>query len=240
MSKGELATDFSIDMYVGVSAIYPRNCWEAYQRGKNVSGIYTIRPDSGPPFSVWCDQVTDGGGWTVFQRRQDGSVNFQKNRIDYVRGFGEVTGEHWLGLEKIHRLTKWSDFSPELWIDLEDFENETRFASYRNFWMEGPTSYTLQVQQYSGTAGDSLTYHRTVGFSTPDWDIDNSRGNCAVSHQGSWWFNNCYYSNLNGVYYHGKTTAGKGILWIHWKGNAYSLKRTEMKIRPSRWSRLIN
>lgn len=34
--------------------------------GKNPkSGIYTIKKGDRPPFSVYCDQDTDGGGWTL-------------------------------------------------------------------------------------------------------------------------------------------------------------------------------
>ncbi|OZC05561.1 fibrinogen beta and gamma chain, globular domain protein, partial [Onchocerca flexuosa] len=49
---------------------------------------------------------TDGGGWTVIQKRQDGQVYFA-NRTwnDYANGFGELTTSFWLGLDKIHALS---------------------------------------------------------------------------------------------------------------------------------------
>jgi len=83
-----------------------RNCADLYKAGERISGVYTIKPDDGDPFDVYCDQKTAGGGWTVIQKRLDGSVDFYRGWADYKRGFGNLNGEFWLGLDKMHRLTK--------------------------------------------------------------------------------------------------------------------------------------
>ena len=176
---------------------------------------------------------TDGGGWTVFQRRVNGSVNFYRNWINYVRGFGNVSGEHWLGLSKIHRLTNGS-VSTHLRIDLRDWSKASKYATYSNFHIGGSaTDYTLHVNGYIGTAGDSLRYHNLRKFSTKDNDNDSSFLHCAVSSTGAWWYNSCLHSNLNGVY--GDNTAGKGIIWNAWKGTSYSLAFAEMKLRRAKY-----
>ena len=95
---------------------------------------------------------TDGGGWTVFQRRQDGSVDFYRNWTDYEDGFGNLTGEFWLGLGKINRLTK--EQSNTLRVDLGDFDGNTSYAQYTTFSVgDSTTEYILTVGGYSGTAG---------------------------------------------------------------------------------------
>ncbi|HEY8278065.1 MAG TPA: fibrinogen-like YCDxxxxGGGW domain-containing protein [Bdellovibrionota bacterium] len=44
----------------------PRNCYELLLTGKATDGLYTIQPNrSQVPFSVYCDQQTDGGGWAL-------------------------------------------------------------------------------------------------------------------------------------------------------------------------------
>ena len=174
---------------------------------------------------------TDGGGWTVFQRRQDGSVDFYRNWTDYENGFGNLTGEFWLGLSKIHRLTK--EGSNTLRVDLEDFEGNTSYANYSTFSVgDGSTEYILTVGGYSGTAGDSLASHNGSRFSTRDNDNDlQSGGNCAQDYTGAWWYNNCHHSNLNGRYFNTATSNSQGINWYHWKNVDINLKFTEMKTR---------
>ena len=83
-----------------------------------------------------------------------------------------------------------------------------------------------------GTAGDALGYHRGMSFSTKDRDNDKWRSNCALGRKGAWWYKNCHHSNLNGQYLNGKDDC-KGMRWLNWpKGSCYSVKKTEMKIRP--------
>ena len=108
---------------------------------------------------VLCDMVTDGGGWTVFQRRLDGSVDFFLGWESYKNGFGYPCGEFWLGNDNLHRLTAADDMT--LRVDLEDFEDEIRYAEYSTFKVadEGD-KYRVLIGGYSGTAGDSFSYHK--------------------------------------------------------------------------------
>ena len=63
--------------------------------------------------------TTGGGGWTVFQHRMNGTVDFYRGWSDYKAGFGDISGEFWLGLDKINRLSQ--SGQNVLRVDLEDF-----------------------------------------------------------------------------------------------------------------------
>ena len=120
--------------------------------------MYTIKPDNLSAFDVFCDQAMAGGGWTVFQKRFDGSVDFYLNWSDYKHGFGDLSGEFWLGNDKIHRLT--SDDNKRLRVDLEDFEENTSYAEYDMFGvMSESDKYKLILGNYSGI---SLSFHVTL------------------------------------------------------------------------------
>ncbi|XP_019851746.1 PREDICTED: ficolin-1-like isoform X2 [Amphimedon queenslandica] len=210
----------------------PRNCKEAYEKGKVCSGVYTVKPDELPAFDVYCD-MSNGGGWTVFQRRMDGSVNFYLNWADYEKGFGDLKGEFWLGLNKINRLT--AGQSTRLRVDMADFNGNKRFATYSKFNVgNAVTKYKLTVSGYKGNAGDSLSAHNGMKFSTKNQDNDAASGNCAIVYKGAWWYRACHASNLNGLYLVGHHSSyANGVNWYHFKGHYYSLKTTEMKLRSS-------
>jgi len=205
----------------------------SFYRSIGKSGIYTINPDGRQPFKVFCDMDTSNGGWTVIQRRTDGSVDFFKNWVNYKLGFGSLENEFWLGNEKIHRLTKRKNMM--IRFDLEDFDGSKVYAEFRTFYIDGENdNYRLHVGSYSGTAGDSLAYHNGMQFTTKDRDNDACSCDCAVMRHGAWWYNGCQYSNLNGKYRHTPhNNFITGINWYHFKNKYSVFKRSEMKVRPA-------
>ena len=192
------------------------------------NGIYTVYPDGNVPIVVFCDMVTDGGGWTVIQRRINGSVDFYLDWNSYKRGFGTLSGEFWLGNDNIHRLT--ASGNTVLRVELEDWSGNTAYAVYGTFMVDDESNkYKLTVGNYSGTAGDSLTRHNRMSFSTKDRDNDRWGTNCAQHETGAWWYKYCAHADLNGRYL-GNTLGYKGINWWHWKSNSLSMKRSTMMI----------
>ena len=135
--------------FILASFLAGKSCADLYKKGATEDGIYTIDPDGQGKFKVRCGMTTSGGGWTLFQRRIDGSVDFYLGWNNYTEGFGNLSGEFWLGLDKIHRLSK--SGQNVLRVDLEDFENETRYANYSTFAVGNETDkYRLTVGGYSG------------------------------------------------------------------------------------------
>ena len=111
--------------------------------------MYTIDPDGEGAFEVFCDQKTSRGGWTVFQKRLDGSVSFYRYWDDYKNGFGNLNDEFWLGLDKIYRLTN-KEYS-RLRVDLEETTGNTAYAEYDMFAVSNEaTKYKLSLGKYSG------------------------------------------------------------------------------------------
>jgi len=136
---------------------------------------------------------TQGGGWTIILRRLDGSVNFYRNWTEYKNGFGDLDGDFFLGLDKIHAIT--ADRRQELLVILEDFEGDNRFETYDDFAIgnEGQQYELHTLGKASGTAGDSLEYHRGAKFSTFDRDnYEWDKVNCAERSTGAWWYKSCH------------------------------------------------
>ncbi|XP_063050706.1 angiopoietin-related protein 2-like [Engraulis encrasicolus] len=213
-----------------------KDCLHALEEGHSGSGMRLVQPEaSGRLMQVWCDQRQDPGGWTLIQRRQDGSVNFFRNWETYKQGFGNIDGEYWLGLENIYSLTNQGNY--KLLVTLEDWAGRKVFAEYASFRLEDESDfYRLRVGRYHGNAGDSLTWHNGKQFTTLDRDHDVYTGNCAHYQKGGWWYNSCAHSNLNGVWYRGghyRSRYQDGVYWAEFRGGAYSLKKVVMMIRPN-------
>nr|XP_046231815.1 tenascin-like isoform X2 [Scatophagus argus] len=219
-------------VFTTVGQLYrrPKDCAQILLNGETTSGLYTIYVggEESQPLQVYCDMTTDGGGWMVFLRRQNGKLDFYKNWKNYTAGFGNMNDEFWLGLTNLHKITNSGHY--ELRVDLRD-NGESAYAQYDKFTVAEPrTRYKVHIGAYSGTAGDSMTYHQGRPFSTFDNDNDIAVTNCALSYKGAFWYKNCHRVNLMGKY--GDNSHSKGINWFHWKGHEHSVEFAEMKIRP--------
>ena len=101
---------------------------------------------------MYCDMKTDGGGWTVFQKRFNGFVGFYRGWDEYKNGFGDLRGKFWLGNEKIHQLT---EIASQLRVEINTTSSGRKFAKYSNFTITNEaTNYTIFVDSYSGSASD--------------------------------------------------------------------------------------
>nr|XP_019919326.2 fibrinogen-like protein 1 [Crassostrea gigas]XP_034320662.1 fibrinogen-like protein 1 [Crassostrea gigas] len=188
--------------------IDPRqDCKGVLESGKNSSGFYVIDPFGGRQrlVTVYCDMETDGGGWTAIQRRQGGSVNFNKTWTDYKNGFGVPEGSYWLGNDVIHKLT--NRLLNSLYVYFRFNNNSIFLQKYAEFSVgEESTNYQLHLAgPTTGSLGDRMinpgssnTELNGMLFSTLDRDNDRYSGHCATKYSGGWWFNNCHDAYLNG------------------------------------------
>eukprot|EP00105_Crassostrea_gigas_P041002 XP_019925150.1 PREDICTED: uncharacterized protein LOC105333851 [Crassostrea gigas] len=165
--------------------------------------------------------MTTKGGWTIIQKRQSNS-NFARNWNEYKAGFGEVTGNYWIGNDALHYLTTRDNF---LRIQLKPFGDTTIQAEYRNFRVSDESeNFRMTYEKYEGSSavdalGGTLVQFqaKNMPFSTIDRDNDEYSGSCADEMRGGWWYNSCSTSNLNGIY------CENGQNCMTWKTNEKSL-----------------
>ncbi|WAR00477.1 ANGP1-like protein [Mya arenaria] len=216
----------------------PKDCTDVALAGHRMSGVYRVHVGAvQPPSEVYCQ--VDPVGYTVIQRRVDGLQDFDRGWLEYKFGFGNIYGEFWAGNELIYELTKNNEYG--LRVDIWDWEGNITYAEYDTFMITDEVGrYALHVSGYSGNAGDSLSYHDGMKFSTKDLDNDIHDRNCAAENKGGWWFSECYFSHLNGMYHVGwyaqaKYTFADGIVWYTLKdSDRYSLRKVEMKLKRRR------
>ena len=176
---------------------------------------------------AYCDTSSGGGGWLVVQRRQDGSVDFNRTWLEYEDGFGELTGEFWYGLKALHCLTGQGGW--EMRIDVTLVNGTSVILQYKQFQVaSAEDKYKLTVRGYQGNVTDPLIGdHNGMYFTTKDKDNDNHGDNCALltsSATGGWWYNNCGAMWPNGSL--------RSRLGIYFNGKWHSFQFIEIKIQP--------
>ncbi|XP_064031092.1 angiopoietin-related protein 4 [Pogoniulus pusillus] len=214
----------------------PEDCQQLFLTGQQSSGVFQVQPAGSQPFKVYCDMTAEGG-WTVVQRRTDGSVDFDQLWDAYKNGFGDLHGDFWLGLEKMHHLVQEGRYN--LQIELEDWEGNSQVVQFVFSLGGESTAYTLSLLgPLSGELENCIGDFRQLPFSTRDRDHDlKADTNCAKHLSGGWWFSTCGHANLNGKYFRSiprqRHERKQGIFWKTWKGRYYPLKSTTMKIQPA-------
>ena len=200
---------------------------------KRKSGVYTMMNFCGVKCydaEVYCDTINGGGGWLVVQRRQDGSVDFNRGWGEYEDGFGSLDGEFWYGLRALHCLTGQGGW--EMRIDLKLTNGTNIFLQYEKFKVASANDkYKLTVGGFQGTTTDPMALHNGMYFTTRDSDNDQWSRNCAIDNPtqpyGGWWHKDCWWINPNNYYNH--KISG---IYLNNKWERTPPHFIEMKIRP--------
>lgn len=200
--------------------VRPRHCGHLRHAGQTTSGVYTIYHNAAGPSGqrVYCDMETDGGDWTVIQRRgQFGNsmYYFYRNWTEYASGFGDVQKEYWIGNRALHALTSGEE-QMSLRVVLNKSSSESVSIDYGRFKVASAEDlFRISVGDFKGTVGwDALTALNGRPFAT----LDNKSGNehnCSGLYIGAWWYtSHCHGANLNGVNFNGKHFHSNcGIQW---------------------------
>ena len=217
--------------YFLIDKVYT-SCKEAMQNGITNDRQIIMKAGSAPPTSVYCDMTTDGGGWTVIQRRVDNSTDFNRTWDVYKAGFGDPLKNFWIGLENIYSMT--NEGKRTLRIELKHMDGDQGFAKYANFKITSELGKyaVVNLGSFEGTIGDSMSTSLNDKFSTWDQDNDDDSGaNCATMRGGPWWYGHCSKARLNSLFpWDQGHTSKQGNKWITWKTDR-KLVFTEMKLR---------
>ncbi|XP_069119098.1 ficolin-1-like [Argopecten irradians] len=174
-----------------------------------------------------------GGGWTVFERRSVGDLDFSsKNWEDYRFSFGSPDGDFWLGLEYLHDLTV---ADSDVYFDYTIKTGDAPFfAQYHNFSVaDNSNKFKMTVSSFfeMTAAYTSIRYggfydHNNMMFSTQDSDNDISSTDCA-SNRGAWWWKNCYTFGMFLYYFHDMRMFMGGNDYVYFKDTVMKVRRTK-------------
>ncbi|XP_070141033.1 angiopoietin-related protein 7-like [Drosophila kikkawai] len=211
--------------------------YSAFQRcPKNLSNaISTIKLPGVEAFEAPCNST----GWMTIQKRFNFSESFNRTWNSYKQGFGDIRGEFFLGLEKLHQMTKAQPH--ELLIQLKDPYGKIAYAHYNKFQIgsEKESYYLKSLGNFTGNTKNALSYNLGMKFTTYDRDNDMQVNNCAKILLGGWWFNECGQSLPNRNFNFSISYALDSIFWPIFVGdkwrNYMSDIDAEIMIKPKNY-----
>ena len=249
-----IAVLFAFDLWDLAAALNdcrPKDCYDlkCYRVSKAKDGPHTIYPDTPDlttGLNVSCDQETDGGGWIMYQRRLDGTVNFTRTFEEYKRHFGQHGDnmtELWLGNENVYQVLKsYGTTECELRIEVDAWDEETCWLVASNFTMGNEyRNYTLDWDNVIGSHPDlesNWDFHKLLSFRT----IEDENKDCVREYRGGWWYfgpDQCVKVYLNGRYANEEVATWDSIMVLDFR-QSLSLKRSRMMLRPTNDSRPCN
>ena len=220
----------------------PKDCYDlsCYRQSEGKDGPHTIYPDT--PYltsvEVSCDQATDDGGWIMYQRRVDGTLNFTRNWQEYKRGFGNNGGnmtELWLGNENVYQLLQsYGGRGGKLRIEVDAFDGDLGWIEACNFTMDNESLLYRIHWDTCFASGRGMTFrwnqYKTHPFKT--FDKTGGEEDCLDSKKGGWWYyRRCGQVLLNGEYVNAAEPTLNSIFVGGFK--EMSLKRSRMMFRPT-------
>ena len=133
----------------------------------------------------------------LIQQNVDGSNFFNRSWMEFKVGFGDPSGNYWLGNDLLSQLTLTGRY--KLRFDLQSRNHSYwYYAEYSTFIVLSEAhNYRMFVGGYSGNAGDAFRSHNGMMFTTYDSDNDELSYNCAASRGGGFWFWSCDSVQIN-------------------------------------------
>jgi hypothetical protein len=205
-------------------------------------GWYRIEPDPNQnPFVVYCDQTTDGGGWTLIASSYANNQNSSAKPfdVDYQTATDQGVGRpglkdnYFMALKRYRQLANSNDPVELRWYakpgkPTNNWKHTLTYKSHylesnRDFVFRGNATYTLnRPLLYTGR-----------NLTTRDRDRDESNNNCARTYESFGWYKSCHRAHFwsttpnkndsggraieNGYRNWGPDAAGAYDTWYHLK-----------------------
>ena len=218
----------------------PKDCYDlrCYGLSEGQDGPHIIYPDTAklPSLNVSCDQEAHGGGWIMYQRRVDGTLNFTRTFEEYKSGFGDNgdnTTELWLGNENVYQLLQsYGNKVVDLRIEVDAFDGDLGWIESSSFTMRNEANqYGVRWATTTASKPSMVSQwdkHKTHSFKT--FDKPGTGVRCLTVYKGGWWYTSvCGLVLLNGEYIDSEKLVDTSI---YIQGFSYmSLKRSRMMFR---------